>query len=395
MGTSVGVGESREIESFKAGAQAARMALDKSGHEKCDFLFVFATAGHDQKDLLQGIHSVTGDTPLSGCTGEGIITQSGPNEDMFGLGIMAIKSDQAEFHNTIGYNLREDSEKAGEQVGKQLKKDWPEDPKALFMFPDGLSINTKAFFTGITNILKEPIPFIGGISADNWKMVPELNWEYHNGKAFQNAASCVLMSGKLNVEIGVNHGCTPLGIERTVTRAVENRIFEVDNKPAFEVFKDYSDENVNELTPELVVHLCYGETLPNNITTGYDKYIIRTPLTHDKKDGSITIPTEMPTGTKFILMRRDTDKIISEISRVARKIKDKLKDKSPRAILHFNCAGRGKILFGRDAHREIESVQEVFGKDIPWLGFYCYGEIAPIACNNFFHNYTAILAVIY
>ena len=43
----------------------------------------------------------------------------------------------------------------------------------------------------------------------------------------------------------------------------------------------------------------------------------------------------------------------------------------------------------------IDVIQDVFGKDIPWLGFFCFGEIAPIKGINYFHNQTVALCVIY
>lgn len=395
MATFIGVGESREIDSFQAGKEAAERALKNAGAQRGDFAFLFATSAHDQKKILSGVRSVFGDVSLSGCTGEGIITQSDINEELFGVGVMLIQSDKIHFFNAVAHNLKENSLLAGEMVGNTLRKNWPKKPKALFIFPDGLAVNTKDFFTGIDNTIKEYVPYIGGISADNWKMLPEFNWQYHDDQAFQDSAACVLMSGELNIEVAISHGCIPLGIGKTVTKANGNRIYEVDNKPAFEVFKEYSDEEIEGLTPELVVHLCFGERLPENLAEDYDRYIIRTPLTHDKRNGSIFIPTEMKTGTEFTLMRRDPETIISNMERIAKKIKEKLGKKKPKAVLHFDCAGRGKILFGRNAAREVEVVQNVFGEDIPWLGFYCYGEIAPIQKMNYYHNYTAVISILY
>jgi len=56
--------------------------LDQAGTDKCDFVFMFATVGFNQEELLKGVRSITGDTPLSGCSGEGIITQAGPEGEV-------------------------------------------------------------------------------------------------------------------------------------------------------------------------------------------------------------------------------------------------------------------------------------------------------------------------
>jgi len=64
---------------------------------------------------------------------------------------------------------------------------------------------------------------------------------------------------------------------------------------------------------------------------------------------------------------------------MAEKINAKLNDKQPIAILHVDCAARGKMFFGDEVKQKgIDVMQDVLGKDIPWLGFYSYGEISPI-----------------
>ncbi len=382
------------MDSYDAGVIAASKAIEQIKCKNCDFVFMFGTAGHDHNELIKGAQSILGNIPLTGCSADGIITDRGPNEELFGVGLMVFKSDKIKFFNAVSHNLKEDSLKAGEEIGTQLSNNPLDNAKSLFIFPDGLSVNTKALFNGIQKNLNVSIPYVGGLSADNMKMKPELIWQYHNDKAYQNSVACALLTGKINIEIGVSHGCNPIGIVRTITKSIANRIYEIDGRPAFETLKEFSDDDtITEMTPELVVHLCYGEVLPSELCSEYDKYIIRTPLTHNIKDGSITIPTELSTGTKVIIMRRDPETIINNTIKLTKKIKKSLKS-NPKTILQFNCAGRGKILYGRDSYKEFEASYQEF-RNVPWLGFYGFGEIAPIKNNNYFHNYTTVLLILY
>jgi small ligand-binding sensory domain FIST len=58
--------------------------------------------------------------------------------------------------------------------------------------------------------------------------------------------------------------------------------------------------------------------------------------------------------------------------------------------------GRGKVVFREQEKIEmIRSLQEDIGSDIPWLGFYSYGEIGPIKQVNCFHNFTSVIIVVY
>jgi small ligand-binding sensory domain FIST len=35
--------------------------------------------------------------------------------------------------------------------------------------------------------------------------------------------------------------------------------------------------------------------------------------------------------------------------------------------------------------------RQAVGPDVPWAGFYTYGEIGPVGEHNFFHTYTAVV----
>lgn len=389
-----GVGESDIVDSFEAGKKAAKKALENAGITTCDFAFMFSTVGYDLKKLIEGVQSVLGKINITGCSGSGVITGIGPNEDLHCIGLMVIKSKDIFFKNSIGLGLKKDSYNAGYNVSKYLKK-YVNDNSVLFAFPDSLSVNMKLFFDGLQKGFGKFVPVVGGISADNMKMCPELNYQFHDGELYHDSASCVLLYGNFSYEIGVSHGCVPLGLEKTVTSSKGNRIYTIDNIPSFEVIKEYADDNLSDLTFDLIVHLCYGEKLNKNLIGKYDNYIIRTPLTHDKRDGSVTIPAEISTGSKISLMRRDPEKIIKKIEELGSILNKKRKNENPLAVLHVNCAGRGKILMGKKVVDEYNYTKNIFKGDLPWIGFYSYGEIAPICNENYFHNYTSVIFAIY
>jgi len=63
----------------------------------------------------------------------------------------------------------------------------------------------------------------------------------------------------------------------------------------------------------------------------------------------------------------------------------------PDGALLFSCATR-KFLLGTRAGREIDLVREILGDSVPIGGFYCQGEIAPLASADLtrFHNATMV-----
>ena len=65
----------------------------------------------------------------------------------------------------------------------------------------------------------------------------------------------------------------------------------------------------------------------------------------------------------------------------------------------FNCIARDKVL-GLQAQQEIDAMREVLGEGVQMIGFYTYGEQAPIgnqtitevkSCHSEFCNETVVI----
>jgi small ligand-binding sensory domain FIST len=96
------------------------------------------------------------------------------------------------------------------------------------------------------------------------------------------------------------------------------------------------------------------------------------------------------------MVRRDNELIMSGLRDLSKRLKDVLGGKKPKFIMQFECAGRGKVFLRERVKLElISSMQKDMGCDIPWIGFYGYGEIGPVAEHNCFHNFTSVVSVVY
>ena len=57
----------------------------------------------------------------------------------------------------------------------------------------------------------------------------------------------------------------------------------------------------------------------------------------------------------------------------------------------FSCLGRGEGLYGKpnfDSQLFLDYINNV-----PISGFFCNGEIGPVAGNTFLHGYTSVFAI--
>jgi hypothetical protein len=65
----------------------------------------------------------------------------------------------------------------------------------------------------------------------------------------------------------------------------------------------------------------------------------------------------------------------------------------PAVILFFSCFARQYIL-GSRTHEECELVKHHLTGDIPYAGFYTFGEISPLGSETLFHNETFVTLIL-
>ncbi|MEI6205773.1 MAG: FIST N-terminal domain-containing protein [Desulfuromonadales bacterium] len=396
MRTSVGVGYSVHRNPTEAGNEAALQALEQAGISRPDFVFVFATVGYNQQALIRSIREATSGAPLSGCSGEGIITRDTVIETNFGICVMVISSDELRFSNARVKGIGERSDIAGEYLANELDPLLAADCIACFLLADGLVFNFDSFLSGFNKVLdrESPLPLYGGLAADDWSS--HKTYQYHNDEVFSEGISCVVMSGNGKVACGINHGCVPVGTRRVITRCKGNIIYEIDGITALEALKDYFPEDWQQHWNKTSLNLCLGFKTPEHIRSGYEDHIIRYMMGNNEQQGYVTIQSEIEDGMELWLVRRDKELITNGIQMISRQIAEQLDGMKPKFVLQFECVGRGKVVF-RETEKIalVRTLQKNIGENIPWLGLYTYGEIGPVAGSNCLHNYTSVIVAVY
>ena len=396
MGTLAGVGYSVHRDPEAAGREAASKALDQIGDRKPDFVFVFATVGYDQQLLIRSIREATSGAPLSGCSGEGIITRGIIVEVSFGVCIMAIKSDELRFDNVRVQDMTREGNFAGDRLAVELKPLLKGDSIACFLFVDGLVFDFDPFLKAFQSTLQseqQPL-FFGGLASDNW--VSRRTYQYHDDEVFSEGISCVVMSGSGAIAWGINHGCVPIGTRHVITRSKGNKIYEIDGVPVLEVLKDYVEGDLYSQWNKTSLNLCLGFKTPENLRQDYGDYVVRYMMGKDEEEGCVMIQSDVSDGTELWIVRRDKELIRHGLQEISDRIKQQTGGRKPKFVLQFECMGRGKVVFREQEKTElIKSLQERIGGDVPWIGFYTYGEIGPVNRQNCLHNFTAVVIAIY
>jgi len=388
----VGVGSSNQEKSIEAGAAACREAFAEVGG-KADLVFVFSTVSYNQEEMLKGVNFIARGVPVVGCSTAGEITDKGPG--LKSVAVMALKADKIKFNLSLAKGADVDSRKAGNIAARDVKKQSPGNNNLFVMLLDGLAENGAAAVRGAQEVFGKNFPIIGGSAGDDFLF--KKTYQYFNGEVQTGAVVGIGLSGDFSFGLGVRHGWEPVGLPMRVTKAQGAKLIEVNNRPALKVYEDCFGKKAEDLIRQPIARMAYTYPLGMKVE-GSPEFLLRDALYANKK-GELICAAEIPQGAEIRLMIGDADKAIEAAEEAAKNALAQLKGALPKAIFIFDCIARYKLL-GQRIGEEIDAIRQVLGKKVPLIGFYTYGEQAPLGgrvapeCHSVFHNETMALLVL-
>ena len=395
MAIHAGVGLSKIEDAREAGSEATKEALTAAGIDRADVVIVFASVAFNQEELIAGIREASGTALIVGCTDAGEITSVGPSQKSVAL--MVIQSDVIRFKGGLGPNIKNGAREAGQSVARSVREAAEEPLRSFIMFPDVLAGNGADTVRGVLDVLGEHFPVVGGAPGDDFLF--QKTYQYLNDEVTSGAVGGLGLSGKFSMGIGVRHGWMPIGMPMKVTKAEGAVLHELDGRPAISIYEDYFGERAKELRKEALARMAITYPIGLKIPEYTDEYLIRDPITVDEH-GAITCAAEVPEGSEVRLMIGSREKAIDAAKEAAQHMMHEFEmdHAQPKFVLMFNCIAREK-LYGARANEEIQAVLDVIGRTTPLLGFYTYGEQAPLGgevrdrekCSSRFYNETMVL----
>ena len=394
MSTKAGVGMCRHHNPNVAGHEAAQQALQNADIVEPDLVFMFASIGYDQHSVLRAVRETTGGAPLTGCSAEGTINGDDADESNFSVLVTAISSEELHWHNGVATGLEDDSRAVGQRVAQDLLPHLSTDTLGLFVFPDGLIDYLDNFFAGLEGDIPSDrfLPLWGGGAGNNFNL-GEPTYQYCDDEVISGGVSYALLSGKARASWAISHALVPIGSARTVTRSQGNVIYEIDDKPALEVLKEYLPDPAfveDRDWMRRAIALALTSKAPSYMKD--EEYVVRGVPAVRMADGSIIVQTEVPEGTSVWFSSRDKEKIATRFERMAQQINEQLGDEKPKLVFQFECLTRGKFLFREQEKLQLlKRFRQSVDPEVPWAGFYTIGEIGPVEEHNDRHLYTSVV----
>ena len=288
-----------------------------------------------------------------------------------------VKAAEAAVENAAG------SYKAGKEIGKALGAS---DLKTIFLLSDGTRVNGSELIRGVRSCTGNDVVITGGLAGDG----PRFGTTYvglNNPAQPGRIAAVGLYGNAIEVGHGSAGGWDVFGPERRITRSKGNVLYELDGKPALDLYKHYLGDDAKGLPGSALLFplKVFRPSHPNEALT-------RTIVAVDEEQRAMTFAGDMPEGYSAQLMRGNFDRLVEGAADAAHQAV--LKQPGDNVAVLVSCIGR-KLLLGQRICEEVEAVQDVFGKRTALTGFYSYGEVSPHAATHCaeLHNQTMTITV--
>jgi hypothetical protein len=273
-------------------------------------------------------------------------------------------------------------------LGNKIKTELLDnDLKSILILSEGSLINGTELINELILQTGENIPIFGGLAGDEYnfeKTIVGLNSDASTGKI----VAIGFYGQHIHFGFASEGGWTDFGPEREVTQSDKNVLYKIGDRFALDLYKEYLGKYAEELP---------GSSLyfPLSMKENGKPQVVRTILSIDENNKSMTFAGNIPEGSKICMMKGNFDKLIDASFQAALQIKE-ANQQLPQLALLVSCVGR-KIVLDNRIEEEIEAVKEVFGQDLLVCGFYSYGEISPtldnVACE--LHNQTMTITTLY
>lgn len=244
------------------------------------------------------------------------------------------------------------------ELGKKLVQNLVSDEtKALIIFADGLNCNGDALLKGVSeNISNNDVVVSGGLAGDNNKF--ERTYLIRGHDIFSNGAVAVALDSEiLSVYTSYNLSWKPIGSAMKVTKAEGNKIYEIDNQPVANMYREFLGDDIADNMPDSAIEFPLifekkGVLVARSMISATDEFIMyagEIPQNADVRFG-------IASATMFQAARNEIYKTNASLP--------------IESMYVYSCIAR-KAFLGSEVEREIKPLNDI----APISGFFTYGEL--------------------
>ncbi|MBI2078575.1 MAG: FIST C-terminal domain-containing protein [Euryarchaeota archaeon] len=344
---------------------------------KADLVLAFGgTAVLDDDRSLEALRIQYPDARLVGCSTAGEILGTHVTDGT--IAATAIRFDHTTV-KTAEVTIRkpDESRAAGRKLASRLEKQGLDH---VLLISDGQHVNGSELARGVQEELPANVAVTGGLAGDGARFQRTLVFADHAPRE-DRIVAVAFYGAKLKVGYGSLGGWDPFGPQRVITRSENNVLYELDGQPALDLYKRYLGEHASGLPATGLLFPLSIQAAPN------ERELVRTILSVNERDNSLTFAGDMPKGSYARLMKANFDRLVDGAHGAAADAS--LLHSNPELAILISCVGR-KLVLKQRTEQELEAVRDVLGPKTAMTGFYSYGEICPATpnANCELHNQT-------
>jgi len=376
------LGQSEHIDTETAVAKVISQCRQTLADRQPQAGIVLAGIHFDHRLMLARILDEFPGLELIGCTTAGDFSTSyGFSEDSISL--MVFHSDDVEIGVGVGRSLSEASETAIQSAVEQASHNLSKPVSLCLAFPDGFNKTFNPMMKTLSQALGHDCPVFGGAAGMQWNedIMPR---QFYRNEILEDAIPIMVFAGDLEYAFSIANSWRPVGKQATITQAEGRLVERIDDFKAIDFYRHYLGD--------------HSEPAREFILAVYDKdsdgTYLRAPIDYNP-DGSITFSESIPQGATVQLTEALREVMIEDTESTSRQIVTQTSGLVPSFAMAFSCAFR-KNMLGTRAEQELRILENNLPARLPIMGFYSFGEIAPLVTGqeSFFHGATLVTLLV-
>jgi len=343
---------------------------------------VFVGVNFDHRLMLDKIHEKFPGLALIGCTSAGEFSSSyGFSDDSISL--MVFYSDDVEIGVGVGRSLSDNPEAAIQTAVEQASDKLSKPVSICLAFPDWHMGSFDLIMKKLNLALGNDCPVFGGVAGSLWDegRAPR---QFYQDEVLADAIPIILFAGHLEYSFSIANSWKPVGKQARITSAEGRQVKRIDEFKAVDFYRHYLGDHSDPAQEFLLA------VYDKNSEQSY----LRAPMEYNP-DHSITFSESIPQGATVQLTEAIRQVMIEDTQNTSRQVVQALPELNPAFAMAFSCAFR-KNLLGTRVGQELQILKGNLPDDLPIVGFYSFGEIAPIVMGqeSFFHGATLVTLLV-
>lgn len=355
------VGFAQALDGREAGLQAAHQALNRLGANVPSLALVVASHQYQPREVLNGVSSLLGDSPMIGFSSPAGLTRDGQHPHSV---VVALLSGDFKTETVWLPGYAQSGRETAVKVEQHLTSH--SEIQSMLFFADGFNGDAEQFCSGISSALR----VTGGLSSG----------DLHTGNTYQMAGSqtgsgglvAAFMRGNLKMGIGADHGWDPVGSQFRVTRSRGFWLRTLDGRPASETYAGLFGYPARDWAFPPLSYLARLYPLGVEQSEGL---VVRAPI-RVEADGSFRMNASIRDGIDAYLLVGSRATCERAARNAAQQALRQLGDAKP-ALAFVLVDVAWQMLLKAQPGVEIAALREILGEDIPIAGGYTLGQVTP------------------